>query len=323
MADVDIQGRGDFKEPVQPTPSYGVRLEEAQHPNQTGSALEKAGAFTAFDQSWGATPDVAFNAPGLSSGSAGAGAVAIHPFKLERFIDASGSIRTRVYRGYLRYCLNTFKTIIEDDTKTTVSYGSQGSSSAEITGSSDAGSGTSAHTHTLPVLNNQVTTADRFVCVNGQAAGQGILKDVASSSFEERKNPENIGTGIYATEFPVGDTFGSIFLKWKVVLDDDTDLSNLTINAGDVTIHRDADVTKEAHELSDDDQFPALEADAQGAGMGDFNRGGETEAERTAYFYVKLGISHPAVEGTIKSIEQITYDNINWTPLIISRASGP
>ena len=41
MADVDIQGRGDFKEPVQPTPSYGVRLEEAQHPNQTGSALEK------------------------------------------------------------------------------------------------------------------------------------------------------------------------------------------------------------------------------------------------------------------------------------------
>ena len=57
--------------------------------------------------------------------------------------------------------------------------------------------------------------------------------------------------------------------------------------------------------------------------MGDFNRGEETEAERTAYFYVKLGISHPAVEGTIKSIEQITYDNINWTPLIISRASGP
>ena len=55
--------------------------------------------------------------------------------------------------------------------------------------------------------------------------------------------------------------------------------------------------------------------------MSNFDRGGESADDRTAYFYAKLGISHPTGEGVIKSIEQITYDNINWTPLLISRAS--
>ena len=119
----------------------------------------------------------------------------------------------------------------------------------------------------------------------------------------------------------MGDTFGSIFLKWKLVLTDGVDLSGVTISAADVTIHRDADVDKKADELSDDDQLPDLASDNEGASMSNFDRGGESADDRTAYFYAKLGISHPTGEGVIKSIEQITYDNINWTPLLISRAS--
>ena len=87
-----------------------------------------------------------------------------------------------------------------------------------------------------------------------------------------------------------------------------------------MSIHVDPAVNKKANELSDDDQLPDLETNSQGTNIQHFRRGTETEADRVAFFYVKIGISHPEAAGTIKTIEQITYDNINWTPLIISRA---
>lgn len=353
MADTDASGRRDVKQSVESSvalvrPGFGEL--PFTNPNPLGEFQHQL-----FDASYDHSPYTSFNNSGGSRGSGGSGALsltetAVHPFKLERFTDASGVTRTRVYRGFLRYCINTFKTVIEDDTNSVESYHasnltdsvngpftgeenqhvhglsgagtsySSGSNSHAhtLTGSTDASA--SPHKHTVPALVNTTSTVDKFVCIEGQSAGQGILKDVTSNSFGEIVNAEGVSTGIYAHDLPVGDTFGSVFLKWKVELTNDTDLSGVEIAEADVSIHVDPAVNKKANELSDDDQLPILQTDSQGTNISHFRRGTETEADRVAFFYVKIGISHPEAAGTIKTIEQITYDNINWTPLIISRA---
>jgi hypothetical protein len=346
MSDIDVNGRGDAK------PSTDSSLRDLNPVNNPFGEFQH----NIFDANYDHSPYTSFNGSGASSGSgAGLGSdTPVHPFKLERFIDSAGNIRTRVYRGHLRYCINTFKTIIQSDTKSTTTYSSSAEGSSDthtesahthglpshtggayssgggsidshvhVLGGSTLGvnSPSEGHKHKIPDLVTSNSTVDKFVCVHGQTAGQGILKDVTANVWAEFTNAEGNGTGVFATDLPVGDTFGSIFLKWKLVLTDGVDLSGVTISTADVSIHRDADVDKKADELSDDDQLPDLASDNEGASMSNFDRGGESADDRTAYFYVKLGISHPTGEGVIKSIEQITYDNINWTPLLISRAS--
>jgi hypothetical protein len=97
-----------------------------------------------------------------------------------------------------------------------------------------------------------------------------------------------------------------------------------TINQADVTIHRDADTTKTAEVLQNADKMSTLVADSETATMGDFRRGTDTDDDRTAYYYVKIGASYnPNTAGTnAKTIEQMTYENIYWCPLFISSASA-
>ena len=350
MADIDASGRGDVKPSVDSSVDL-VRPNPGEGPNTIPNPL---GEFQhqLFDASYDHSAYSSFNNPGSSMPSGDSGSLSltpqsiVHPFKLERFTDALGVTRTRVYRGFLRYCINTFKTVIEDDTNSVESYhatektdGQSGRPNlnhthtvsgytefTDITGISGGnhqhvlGSNATLGPAPFPNLTSATATVDKFVCIEGQSAGQGILKDVASNSFGEIVNAEGVPTGIHAHDLPVGDTFGSVFLKWKVELDNDTDLSGVEIAEADVSIHVDPAVNKKANELSDDDQLPDLETNSQGTNIQHFRRGTETEADRVAFFYVKIGISHPEAAGTIKTIEQITYDNINWTPLIISRA---
>jgi hypothetical protein len=199
----------------------------------------------------------------------------------------------------------------------------------------DSGSPT-AHYHPAPALSSATPTVDRFVTIKNQIAATGIMKDVGptkgpgNTTFGFVNNADGDQTVNRVLTLPAG-TFGSIFLKWKVVLPTDQDVAtNFTINAADVEIHVDPDVAKTAESLSDDDTFRELklfDANAGGdAGIDDtFDRrasagAGETEADRTAYFYVKLGVTHNPAGGGLKAVEQITYENVYWSPLILGRA---
>ena len=179
------------------------------------------------------------------------------------------------------------------------------------------------HTHPIPTLTNSLVTVDRFVCVKSQIQGAGFINEVEPTGFTALKDSNDKDTVVKTKEMTVADTYGSFFLKWKVKLSQGNE-GMTTINQADVTIHRDADTTKTAEVLQNADKMELLAADSETATMGHFRRGTDTDDNRTAYYYVKIGASYdPNAAGTnAKTIEQMTYENIYWSPLFISSASA-
>ena len=206
-------------------------------------------------------------------------------------------------------------------------YGSD--STPPITGNSGS---PSAHTHPLPDLSTSTSEADRFVCILGQPQGAGIISEVEPAGFTALKDSNDKDTVVKAKDLPIGDTYGSIFLKWKVILSDSDSLGAYSINAADVTIHRHSDPAKTAEQLIIDNTeklthlrgVDASNNAASGTSMRYFKRGSESEDDRTAYYYVKIGVSYdPNAAGTnSKTIEQMTYENVYWSPLFLSRYTG-
>ena len=146
------------------------------------------------------------------------------------------------------------------------------------------------------------------------------------------KDSDDKDTVVKTKTLPIGDTYGSIFLRWKLVLSDSDSLDLQTINQADVTIYRHSDPTKTAEQLITDntEKLTALRGvddennAASGTNMEAFKRGSETEDDRTAYYYVKIGNSYdPNAAGTnSKTIEQITYENVYWSPFLLPRYTG-
>lgn len=382
MADVDASGRGDVKRPIESTAATGARVQSGEG---VFTVKNPEGEFDhqRYDASYDHSPYVSFNAPGLSVPSGGSAPVVSlnantfnHPFKItQEEDDATGLIKTNIYYGVLRYCINSFNTVLEDDTHSVESYhatektdgqsgrpdrktgdvgahthtlgGSSGLvnsgsySGANHTHSIDSGVTVSlenSHNHTVPNLTSATPTVDRFVTIKNQIAATGIIKDVGptkgpgNTTFGFVNNADGDQTVNRVLTLPAG-TFGSIFLKWKVILPSDQNLANnFNILADHVEIHVDPDVAKTAESLSSDDTFTELKiTDATAgddAGIDDtFDRrvnagAGENEADRTAYFYVKLGVTHNPAGGGLKAVEQITYENVYWSPLILGRAYG-
>ena len=188
------------------------------------------------------------------------------------------------------------------------------------------------HTHTLPNLSTTTSEADRFVCIKTQGQGAGILKEVEPTGFTALKDSSDKDTVVKTKTLPIGDTYGSIFLRWKLVLSDSDSLDLQTINQADVTIYRHSDPTKTAEQLITDnaEKLTTLRGvddennAASGTNMEAFKRGSETEGDRTAYYYVKIGNSYdPNAAGTnSKTIEQITYENVYWSPFLLPRYTG-
>lgn len=194
------------------------------------------------------------------------------------------------------------------------------------------GSG-SPHNHPLPDLSTATSEADRFVCIKTQGQGAGIIKEVEPTGFTALKDSDDKDTVVKTKTLPIGDTYGSIFLRWKLVLVENNSLDLQTINQADVTIYRHSDPTKTAEQLITDN-FEKLtdlrgvdlpdNNPASGTDMDAFKRGSETEDDRTAYYYVKIGNSYdPNAAGTnSKTIEQITYENVYWSPFFLPRYTG-
>ena len=176
------------------------------------------------------------------------------------------------------------------------------------------------HTHPLPVLSNNTVTVDRFICVKNQSQGAGFINEIEPDGFTAIKDSNDKDTVLKAKDMPINQTYGSFFLKWSIILPTGS-ASGATIAADSITIHRDSDPTKTAEQLQNDfGAMSALTANSETAAMGSFKRGSHSEADRTATYYVKLGVSYdPNAAGTnSKSIEQITYENVYWCPLFIS-----
>ena len=176
------------------------------------------------------------------------------------------------------------------------------------------------HTHPLPVLSNNTVTVDSFICVKNQSQGAGFINEIEPDGFTAIKDSNDKDTVLKAKDMPINQTYGSFFLKWSIILPTGS-ASGATIAADSITIHRDSDPTKTAEQLQNDfGGMSALTANSETAAMGSFKRGSHSEADRTATYYVKLGVSYdPNAAGTnSKSIEQITYENVYWCPLFIS-----
>ena len=334
-------------EEVPPSTESTADLPRSQDGDMPFTSGEREGSFVgdgAIPPEYGPTPSVSSIPPSITPSASSD----VHPFKLERYVDNKGNTRTRIYLGRLRYLINNFDVLIQSDTRSTATYGSQGSGSSEVTGlesahthsingyddsgdgislttggvnSSSGGSGTpNGHVHTIPALVNSTVTVDRFICVKNQSQGAGFINEIEPDGFTAIKDSNDKDTVLKAKDMPINQTYGSFFLKWSITLPTGS-ASGATIAADSITIHRDSDPTKTAEQLQNDfGAMSALTANSETAAMGSFKRGSHSEADRTATYYVKLGVSYdPNAAGTnSKSIEQITYENVYWCPLFIS-----
>lgn len=66
------------------------------------------------------------------------------------------------------------------------------------------------------------------------------------------KDSDDKDTVVKTKNLPIGDTYGAIFLRWKLVLVENNSLDLQTINQADVTIYRHSDPTKTAEQLITD-----------------------------------------------------------------------
>ena len=366
MADTDASGRRDVKQSVESSvalvrPGFGEL--PFTNPNPLGEFQHQL-----FDASYDHSPYSSFNNTGGSrgSGDSGAGfslATNMHPFKIVQTVNDQGAVVTRVFLGRLRYCINTFNTVLEEDkvneyhatektdgqsgrpdrktgdvgAHTHTLGGSSGLvnsgsySGANHTHSIDSGVTVSlenSHNHTVPDLTE--TTVDKFVTIKSQIAATGIIKEIEPTGFDTLNDTNEQFTGFKKKDF-VG-TFGSIFLKWKIILPSMEDIganfNDQVLIPGGVEVVMQGNAAQTAEALSAQDTFEelALHDTTDPADNIDdvFDRRGggnsETEAGKTAFFYVKLGVSNNPADGVNRLVEQHTYENVYWSPLILGRA---
>lgn len=365
MADIDASGRGEVKPSVDSSVAL-VRPGPGELPFTTANPF---GEFQhqLFDASYDHSPYSSFNNPGSSmpSGNSSGFSLAtnMHPFKIVQTVNDQGAVVTRVFLGRLRYCINTFNTVLEEDkvneyhatektdgqsgrpdiatgpgsqhthtvggyTENTTLSGVSGSEHLHVLGSSVTVTPESSHTHTVPNLTE--STADKFVTIKSQIAATGIIKEIEPTGFSTLNDANEQFTGFKNKDF-VG-TFGSIFLKWKIILPSMEDIGanfndQVLIPSGvEVVMQGNANQTAEALSAQDTFEELALHDTTDPADNIDdvFDRRGggdsETEAGKTAFFYVKLGVSNNPADGVNRLVEQHTYENVYWSPLILGRA---
>jgi hypothetical protein len=278
MADIDARGRGDVKESVQPSESF-VRLPSGEHPH---SIRNDYGEFshTLFDTNYDHSPYASFNAGGASSGSGSdiVEAKYVHPFMMERYVDATGEDRLRMYSGNL-YC--TLSTIVFRNT--------------EIPDTS-TGSGNIYLIH-----------------MKSQPRIAGATKKTVAG-FSNIEDPNGNPTVLSKKEFPAEESYGKYYLKWGVtvsagVVADDWNRDTDLITWDSIGIHwvdpfDDDPVDDPIGELAidgNDDEQELKRADRTG----------------TYYVKIGTSYN-PLDEAGSRVIHQDLFDHVYWAPTIVS-----
>lgn len=192
MADTDASGKGDVKSPVESSASF-VRPDTGDHPN---TSLNPFGEFQhkEFDASYDHNPFTSVNPPAGTSSSS----KYIHPFMLERFIDAEDNPRLRVYSGNLYTSINVIKTEVQSD------YMATGSKN------------------------------DSFITIHSQKAIEGVtahaVEDPTGNDLTALVDEDGEDTVHKAYDFPVGQAYGTYYLTWQLTIGDDQDASTTVAN---------------------------------------------------------------------------------------------
>ena len=184
MGDIDVSGKGETKQFPDNSVAF-VRVESGENPftlkNPYGEFQHEL-----FDASYDHSPYASFNAPGSSMPSGGSAPVisfepsSIHPFKIKQWTDpATELVYTDLYYGNLRYTINSFNTVLENDTNSIQSYHSTNNDGSVVTGD-----GTS-HTHSAgdySIPDHTHSVADIEIPEHEHEAGTNLDADAGSTS---------------------------------------------------------------------------------------------------------------------------------------------
>ena len=281
MAAPDASGQENVEVTFGSSAQYNVRATKGQGPN-TFQNSQEGYLHESSNVSYGEAPFVSINPPVISSSSK-----YVHPFMLERFTDTNDNPRLRIYSGLFYSSLNFVQTEISSDT---YDYSSSSSN-------------------------------DKFVTFHKQRAIEGLNANIvhtpAGESFVSLKDDDGNDTVHSVYDFPVGQTYGKIYLTWELTAPS-TQGGNLTLS--NIKIHRsasDASDTKIGELL----QKQADGGDGAGDNVSEFKRAGGAGGV-TGVYYIKLGESFdPAADGTnSKTIDQIVHENVYWQPLIVGES---
>ena len=241
----------------------------------------------------------------------------IHPFKLQFFTDEEDEQRIRVYTGRLTTSLHTF--LYSDDSDTVNSYTASCSASTET----DEEGG---HTHEITCeLTATSEIIDHFLTVGGQPKIPGMTQiesDVFVDLIIENADGVDVPSGFRAYTLPVEETYGKVYLTWKLETVNIPNNMAPPINVvKDVTIVVEKSADDPADADDPNDFVDKLAGDLHVTGSPTQVVAIRNQPEIGEYF-LHIGTTYDADsddadENPDSGIKQIIYENVYYSPLIL------
>ena len=277
MADVSSEGRRDFKQPSESSPSTNIRPDVGQNPNTQQGPY---GQFehTAFDASYDHTPFTSVNPPS----SVGVSSKYIHPFMLERFVDENENPRLRIYSGVLFTSINVIQTEISADTT------SSGNTSDKF----------------VTIFNQKAI----------QGLNPQEVNDPDGNSLTALQDEDGNDTVNKAYDFPVGQAYGTYYVTWSVNISSNQ-AANVTVS--NIKLFRHAATVSDtkigATSQINSTGNPVNPVDAN---LHDMARD-SSQVDGTYYVKLGQSFDPSQAGTNNKTIEQIVHENIYWQPVIV------
>ena len=283
MADISSEGRRDFKQPSESSPSTNIRPNVGQHPNTQQGPY---GQFehTPFDVGYDHTPFTSVNPPS----SVGVSSKYIHPFMLERFIDENENPRLRIYSGVLFTSINVIQTEIQSD----------------ITSSGNTA--------------DKFVTIFKQKPVEG--LNPQVVNDPNGNPLTALQDEDGNDTVNKAYDFPVGQAYGTYYLSWSVNIGSEQSAS---VTVSNIKLFRHAATVEDTKlgEARQVDSSGNPLSNAVDTNLQDLARD-NAQMDSTYYVKLGKSFDPAQGSTNNKTIEQIIHENIYWQPVIVG-ASPP